>query len=197
MSVDIEIIKELMSFDDLRNSFSELFVTEFGGMKVREIVFDVERSDKAKRFLADSLYSSRRYDYMSFIGVIQTGRRFLLKKADVVCFASIVLLQKWKVEVGDTAGLSDERYLKRIFFEIIAQCDKYKTHTSGIPNVFERYYAILFNVQRGLEGLVNANISQPEVKGAGIFTPKFSVEGQNDQNSSSGVNAAPIDDLPF
>ena len=77
MSPKLELAKNLLSFEELLNSFFDLFTHEYGEAKTREIILDVERSDKANRLIADSFRARRRYNHESFVGVIQTGRRFL------------------------------------------------------------------------------------------------------------------------
>ena len=198
MPIDIEALKNLLPFEQFIESFIDLCVREFGEMKARDIVMDVQRSDKANKLLSDSLRIQKRFDHMAFIGVIQTGRRFLLKKADVVCFASVILLENWRVEVGNVIGLSEERYLKEIFFDIISECDRYVTHISGKPNLFERYYQILLNVQSGLVNLIESQSTENDDENKNEDDEDNDDDNDDDRGSNQGgTGVAPIDDLPF
>jgi hypothetical protein len=201
MPSNLEVLKELLPYEQLAASFTELFVNEYGLPKACDIDKDVEMSAKAKQFLADSLYNRKRYNHISFITIIQTGRRFLFKKAEVICFASLLLLEKWRTEVGDDTGLSDEGYLKKIFFDIIAECDKYKTHVSGKPNLFERYNAILLNIQGALVRLTEMQSDHFEDKqvndsAINVEEPKKNTK-TNEWDIDSAVGLSAADDLPF
>lgn len=156
MSPKLELAKSLLSFEDLLKSFFDFFIKEYGEAKAREIIVDVERSDKANRFIADSFRARRRFNHESYVGVIQIGRRFLLKKAEIVCFGSIVLLEKWRAEVGAPVGLAEDGYLKEMFFRIILECDKHKTHITGNPNFFERYFQVMTNALDDFASVMNS-----------------------------------------
>ena len=136
MLPDIELLKRQLSYEKLLESFCVFFNAAYGEIKSSEIIYNVSRSNKAKRFLADSLYRCQRYSAMSFVSTIQLGRRFLFKKSEIVAFASVALLEKWRVEVGERTDLSNEKYLKQIFFEILFECKKRKTHITNPSDFF-------------------------------------------------------------
>jgi len=200
MPSNLEVLKALLPYEQLQSSFVELFVNEYGLSKACDIDKDVEQSGKATRFLADSLYHRKRYDHKSFIMVIQTGRNFWFKKAEIVCFASLLLLENWRTEVGNVSGLSDEGYLKKMFFDIIAECDRYKTHVSGKPNLFERYNKILLNIQDSLTTLIakGADIKQ-ERENSDEFSEDELESGTTEEewNIDRATSHSAADELPF
>lgn len=154
-----------LPFEQLIELFFDLFNKEYGEVKSTEIFNNVQSSNKANRFLADSLYTRKRYPPISFVTVINTGRNFLFKKPEVICFASLILLVKWQINVGNSIGLSDESYLKKMLFGIISECDKQKIHTSGNPNIFDRFHKIRLSLENDLANLIesqNADVEEEQ-----------------------------------
>ena len=116
MKNNLESIRELLPYANLLESFIYFFGNEFGELKSREIINNALKSERAARFLRDTTISKRRYNHMSFVSTIQTSRNFLFSKSEVVCFGSLVLLERWRIEVGESLGLSNEQYLKKNIF---------------------------------------------------------------------------------
>lgn len=143
MSLHIEALKASASFNFIEESFYTFFVKEFGEINAKDIVKKLNGSKTALRFLSESSLRGVRPMAKNYIEVINSSTSFLFAKSEKIALAAILLLRRWCDDVGEKLGLSNDLYLNKVFFEILTICDGFKTHISGNPNFFDRYFSFL------------------------------------------------------
>lgn len=134
-------ITDKAPFQFLLEQFVTLYIQEYGEAKSKEIAKIVHNSNKVKNFIR--LAESKNIQPIAddYIRTIHSIIQFTFSKAEHISTACIVLLCKWELEIGKPQELANEKYLNKIFFEILQKCDGYKTHFTSSPNFFEKVHA--------------------------------------------------------
>lgn len=124
----------------LLKEFLQFAVTEFGTIKVNEIINKVNSSGKVSKFLFEAKRINLRLGTEDFLGCIHASSSFIFSKAESISIAAIILLKKWDYEIGKPNAISDNVFLNKRFFSILDKCDCFKSHIKSSPDFFMRFY---------------------------------------------------------
>jgi hypothetical protein len=119
--------------------FISFATNEFGSITMNKIIKNVNTSGKVAKFLFEASRIRVRFVPDHFLGCIHSSTNFVFSNAETISIAAIALLMKWDHNIGEPSFLSDDIYLNMMFFSILEECDKYKTHINSAPNFFERF----------------------------------------------------------
>lgn len=134
-----EIIILSVDHRDILKEFLIFSASEFGNIKMNEIIEKINSSKKVARFLIEAKKVNERLGTDDYLSCIHSSSGFFFSKAEQIAIAAVTLLMKWDNEIGYPRGLSDDVYLNKTFFFILEKCDKLKTHINSEPNFFERF----------------------------------------------------------
>jgi len=124
----------------LLKEFLQFAVTEFGTIKINEIINKVNSSGKVSKFLFEAKRINLRLGTEDFLGCIHASGSFIFSKAESISIAAIILLKKWDYEIGKPNAISDNVFLNKRFFSILDKCDCFKSHIKSAPDFFMRFY---------------------------------------------------------
>lgn len=140
-----EFIINTVPFARLLGSFLSFFGVEYGQKLVEELGTKVYTSKKANKFLLETRQRRIKPGTDDYLRVIHSSSHFTFSKAENICFASIMLLHKWNIEVGVPAGISSDHYLNTVFFSMIDKCNRYKRRSADL-HFLERFMEVLENL---------------------------------------------------
>ena len=134
-----------VAFSVLFQEFISFYLREYGEKKAKEISDNINNSKSTSKFFIEADKIKTQLGTDDFLGAIFSNTKFLFAKAETICLASLLILFRWELEIGKPNVIADNEYMNKTFFRIIVKCDKLKTHTSGKPNFFEKFYNHLDN----------------------------------------------------
>jgi hypothetical protein len=147
----------LLENGQLLSHFIDFALNNYGLEKMNDIQLKINNSSVVKKFLIASDKANILPETDDFLACIHSNRSFMFSKAEIISIASIMLLIKWKDEVGIFQIDIDNRILNSTFISLLNKCDNYKIHLK-YGNFFERYYVKLDEFI--IESLMNPNNSE-------------------------------------
>ena len=135
-----DLIISQVAFEEVLETFVTFFQKEYGELLSKDIGIKVYTSKKANKFLQETANRRVRPGTPDYLAIIHSSTHFTFAKAENIAFAVVMLLNKWRIDVGKPLGMADDYYLNTVFFSLLGKCDKFKSHGSGVPNFFQCYY---------------------------------------------------------
>lgn len=133
-------------FSFMLDVFVSFYQKEYGELSTNEIAVKLYTSKKANKFLIETAQRKLRPGTNDYLAVVHSSSHFMFAKAEKICFASVMLLHKWNIEVGKPLGIADNEYLTAVFSSLITKASKYKAHISSTPNFFDRFKLYLESI---------------------------------------------------
>lgn len=151
-----------LPFDMALNIFGELYAKDYGELKAKEIAGKIHTSPKINNLIRRCELENVNITSIAITSTLNTIPYFMFSKAETLCLASLVALDKW----NHTCNIITENSkVKHILYNIVVETARLKT--SNPDNFFTRLYKIIDKA--GFEykqHLINDAQKQSEIKQA-------------------------------